>query len=114
MKQKLNNSMLMSQTPILNSSLGYSSPTKCMIDFDLQVNRPDMPRLDAHENRFEPFQRDPLIYTNTRKSPKIYFDQQISRNEKAYQAQMSDPLFELKHMDLVKARTKGILHFSKM
>lgn len=85
-----------------------------MVDFDLQVRRPEMPRMDAHENRFEPFQRDPLICTNTRKSPKIYFDQQISRNEKAYQSQMSDPLFELKHMDLVKARTKGILHFSQM
>jgi len=27
---------------------------------------------------------------------------------------MSDPLFEMKHLDLVKNRTKGILHFSQM
>lgn len=75
-----------SNTPNLNIGAkgGIQHNARCMVDFDLQVQRPDMPRMDAHENRFEPFQRDPLICTNTRKSPKIYFDQQISRNEKAY------------------------------
>lgn len=52
-----------------------------MIDFDLQVARPDMPKPFAHENRFEVWNRDPLIYTNTRKTPKITFEKQVSRNK---------------------------------
>ena len=51
-------------------------------DFDLQVARPEMPKPNAHEGRFEVWNRDPLICTNTRKTPTVSFDKQVARDDK--------------------------------
>ncbi|CDW80070.1 UNKNOWN [Stylonychia lemnae] len=88
---------------------------KGFVDFDLQLARPDVQKTNAHDNRFEPFEYFPPTSSKTRHSPKIIFDQMVSRNEKSQQNQMSDGLFDpQRHMNLYKPKPRGILHFGRM
>eukprot|EP00347_Sterkiella_histriomuscorum_P003218 403365139 len=104
---------LLSQSTLLNSN----KKPKCFIDFDLQLARPEIQKTNAHDNRFEPFEIFPKNSSLTRNSPKVIFDFQLSRDEKAYQPtqKMSDSLFSTeKHINLYKPKPRGILQFSKM
>ena len=88
---------------------------KGFVDFDLQLPRPDIQSTNAHDQRFEPYNHFPLSFSNTKVPRTINFDQFLPRNEAAYVANMSEPLFDReKHLNLTKPKPKGILQFGRM
>lgn len=83
---------------------------KGFIDFDLQLNRPEIPPINAHDQRFEPFNHFPANYSNTHIPRQVNFDQYPGRDGALYKVNMSEPLFDReKHLNLIKPKAKGIL-----
>ena len=88
--------------------------TKGYIDFDLQIDRPELKKANAHDLRFENFDVFPKNYSNTRNPQAHNFSHYLPRNDNAYMFNMSDALFDRdKHLNLYKPKPKGILQFSK-
>lgn len=88
---------------------------KGFVDFDLQLPRPDIKSINAHDQRFEPYNMFPTHYSNTHVPRMIDFNHFQARDSKVYHANMSEPCFDSeKHLNLIKPKPKGILQFSKV
>ena len=88
---------------------------KGFIDFDLQLTRPEIAPINAHDQRFEPYNMFPANYSNTKIPRQVNFDNYPGRDGALYKVNMSEPLFDReKHLNLIKPKAKGILQFGKM
>eukprot|EP00347_Sterkiella_histriomuscorum_P019453 403341574 len=118
-----NPNQVTSQTLAQNQSILYGTQTstiyqpkaKGFVDFDLQLNRPEISGANAHEKRFLTYNMFPPSHSKTKHSPQILFDKCLSRNDKLYKMNMSEVVFD-KDKAFVdpRVRPKGILHFSWM
>ena len=97
-QSKINNglsALSTSETPKILFTINHvDKKLKGFIDFDLQINRPDIPKANAHDQRFEPYNMFPPNFSKTQQSRIINFDNYQSRDSMVYYAKMSDPLFD--------------------
>jgi hypothetical protein len=106
----------LSETPKVLFTINHvDKKTKGFVDFDLQLNRPPIQPINAHDQRFEPYNMFPVNFSRTKVPRLISFKNQNGRDAKHYTMNMSDSLFDReKHLNLVKPKAKGILQFGRM
>ena len=97
-------SSFMKTQPNLERTTGF-------ICFDLQTKRPEFPESKAHEQRFDNLDHFPKALSSTKQVQQVYFNKQLPRNNALYSARMSDGLTTTKHLNLIKPKAQGILHF---
>lgn len=104
---------------LANSS--YLSPaqqhkTRGFVDFDLQLFRPGLTTLNAHEKRFDPYNHFPANISSNKPVPQVDFAKGLARDNGIYRnTKLSDPLYDHgKHLNLTHRKEQGILQFAKI
>ena len=84
--------------------------TTGFINFDLQLFRPELPKSNAHDKRFEPFNYFPKNLSDNKPIQQVDFNKMKDRDNSIYKnVSCSDSLYDhKKHLDLFHPKNAGI------